>query len=51
MITEFIEEMLPLIQAKKLARADQNVIEESGQEYAVSMYWAGTIIRIDIKPL
>ena len=49
MIIEFISEMLPLIQSKKLQRADQNLIEND-KEYAISIYQVASTIRIDIKP-
>ncbi len=44
-LIEWIEYIYPVIAEKKAKRSDAEV-----EEGTVKMYWAGTIIRIDIKP-
>lgn len=49
-IAEFIEELYPLVRDKKLSRTD-GIVQIDGQDLYATMYQAGTIIRIDIKPI
>jgi len=44
-LKEFIEKMYPLLLNQTLDK-----IEKSLSEGEIKAYWAGTIIRIDIKP-
>mgnify|MGYP001603243521 CR=1 FL=1 len=42
---EFIQQTLPLLTSHVIDRADKECTDST-----VKIYWAGTIIRIDIKP-
>lgn len=44
-IITFLREMLPLLFKKLVNKVEQETLEGN-----VKIYWAGTIIRIDIKP-
>lgn len=42
---EFIQQILPLVSNHTMDKADKECTDAT-----VKVYWAGTIIRIDIKP-
>lgn len=41
----WIESLLPTLLTKKIQRMDGRVVEGD-----ISIYWAGTVLRIDLKP-
>lgn len=45
-LTEWIENMWPMLEKKQV-----NKVEASLSNCEAQMYWAGTIIRIDLKPI
>jgi hypothetical protein len=45
-LSEFIKEILPTLMKFGISKLEADI-----EEGHVSAYWAGTIIRIDLKPL
>lgn len=48
-LKDSLTQMIPLLLKRQVDRIDK-IIDEPDYIYEVKAYWAGTIIRIDIKP-
>lgn len=48
-LIEYLKSILPLLLEKTVTRVDREIVEED-YIYKVTAYWAGTVIRIDVKP-